>query len=282
MRNKTEIFSIPTSEVLKRFDYWITTNTTFTVNLHKAREKITFSSSINFEVDLNTSSLSIDLVNSSCFSFILISKEGLKFGEIKGRVALISRFDKLILIENFTFPKTFKRRFLLTCDTTNSQKLLVSMMNMVGNRGVTILSRRKFYSFHEVCFIPARGNNVESYVSLITGKMEDFSEEDIWRAQTILYEVFDNAIEHGSKFNENKMIKVETLISNNGLHAIVSDQGEGFELSDINLTLDQDKPTGRGIMMIKMLSDVFSVKDKGRTTSVFVARSNSQYIPFFH
>ncbi|MFN4245114.1 MAG: ATP-binding protein [Brevinematia bacterium] len=276
----TNVFSINTSDILNRFNYWITTNSKFSANLSRSKEMVNFSGAIVFGIDLNTSSIVVDLVNSRQFSMVVISKDKIFFGERKHDVLITSNFDKVIFIEDFSLSEKFIK-YVFEISNLDSQKLLEKLRDFTVDRKITVLCKRKFYSYHQVSFIPARVNNVESYLSLIFKNVVDFSEEDIWRAKVILYELFDNAIEHGSGFDENKMIKSEVMISNNGLNLTISDQGEGFDISNIDLSLDKDKTTGRGIMMVKMLSDVFCVKDKGKTTNVFISRSNSLYIPFF-
>ncbi|MEN2998950.1 MAG: ATP-binding protein [Brevinematia bacterium] len=277
--SKTSIFLIPTSNTLKKLNCWLTTTSSFHTNFCESKNSLIFSGKTKFEVDLSSSSIRIDL-NAGIFSFIVVSKGKVIFGERKRDVTFVSDFERVILIEDFKLSNEFRKKFYSISDVTDSQKLLEDLRKLVGDRGITIIFRKNFYFFHEVCFLPAKGNNVDNYLSLLLSKMTDFSEDDIWKTKTVLYEVFDNAIEHGSKFDENKMIKVETLISNNGLHIIVSDQGEGFDISGINFSLNPEKPTGRGLTMIKMLSDIFAVEDKGKTTNIFIARSNSLYIPY--
>ena len=279
--NSLNFFSLNTSDVLKKFNYWITTNSQFSVHFYKTKNLISFKGNIVFGADLLSSSIIMDLVNSKPFTWVLVSKDKVFFEKDKPDISIMSNFDKVILIENFKFSYKFKKYFLEIKDLENSQTLLEKLSEFTLGKKISIICKRKFYFFHEVIFIPARTQNIENYLSFIFKKTVDFSEDDIWRTKTILYELFDNALEHGSKFNENKIIRIETIISNNGINIIISDQGEGFNMSNIDFSLDKNKVTGRGIMMVKMLSDILLITDKGRTTNVFINRSNSQYIPFF-
>ncbi|MCS7298882.1 MAG: ATP-binding protein [Spirochaetia bacterium] len=277
---KTNVFSIPLSKVLKNMKYWITTTSDFKVTFRPSQNILVFSGSIVFDIKLDDDSIHLDLLRSKPFSFALVSKGKVYVGRSLGILDLFPNFDKLILIEDTKLSRILIKRISFISDTIKPQDLISSLTKILGPRNITVLSKRDFYYFQEVSFLRSDVKNVELYISRILDKMIDFSEEDFWRTKTVLYEVFDNSLEHGSKFSGNKVIKVETLISNNGLHVIVSDQGEGFNLSQVNISFSHDKPTGRGIMMIKTLSDMFMIKDKGRTTGVFINREKSQYIPF--
>lgn len=276
------LFLIPESRILNNMNFWITTDSSFSVNFYQTRNSLSFAGDVVFEIDLGNDYLSIDLVKSRFFSFIIFSRGKLGFGESSGNVLVFSNFDKIVIIEDLKLTKTLISKFERIPIIHDCQVFMSVLKEIVGNRKLTILSRKNFYFFHEVCFLPSRVSNIERYLNFIFEKMIDFSDEDIWKSKTILYELFDNAIEHGSKFDESKMIKIETMINNNGLSIVLSDQGEGFDISKLDLNFDKDKPTGRGIAMVKRLSDIFSVQDKGKTTYVFVSRSNSQYIPFIY
>lgn len=275
-----DIFVIPRSKVLNQLEYWITTKSEFYITFHRFQNSLSFSGNINFQICLTTSQINIDLPNSTTFSFILTSKDKIFFGQESKNVILASDFDRLILIENLRLSKKIINQIHQISEINDSQTILELFKEVYPKSKVTIVSRKRFYYLHEVCYLPARTVNIEKYIESIINKMTDFSEDDVWKTRTILYELFDNAIEHGSKFDENKIIRSEVMINNNGLYIVISDQGEGFDLSNINIDFNQENPTGRGIMMVKILSDMFWVKDRGKTIKVFLNRSNSQNIPF--
>lgn len=276
------LFLIPESRVLNRMNFWITTDTNFNVNFYETKNSLSFVGDVVFEIDLSKDYLSIDLVKSSFFSFVLFSRGSVIFGENAGNILLISDFDKIGIIQDLKLNRTIMSKIEKIPPINDCQIFMSVFKEVVGDKKLTIVSRKNFYFFHEVCFLPSRVSNIEKYLNFIFDKMVDFSDEDIWKSKTILYELFDNAVEHGSKFDESKMIKIETMINNNGLSIMLSDQGEGFDISKLDLNFDKEKTTGRGIAMVKKLSDIFSVQDRGRTTYVFVSRSNSQYIPFIY
>ncbi|MCX8028981.1 MAG: ATP-binding protein [Brevinematales bacterium] len=275
-----DIFSIPLSRVLQNMGYWITTSSRFMTTFCNTRNRLVFSGSVIFEVSMTDSSIDMDLVKSKQFSFALVSKEKIFVGNSDSRIILIPNFEKLVLIENLKLSEKVIKKLSILKENIKPQDLISKISEMFRAEKVTVISKRNFYYFRELGYLRSDIRNIELYLSRIFCNMVDFSDEDIWKAKTVLYELFDNSLEHGSKFDKNKIIKVETLISNNGLHVIVSDQGEGFNISKVDLTFNHNKTTGRGIMMIKTLSDIFSIKDSGRTAGVFISREKSQYIPF--
>lgn len=277
---RTNVFSIPLSRVLKNLKYWVTTTSDFKVTFRPSQNVLVFSGGIVFEIKLDDDSIHLDLTRSKPFSFALVSKGKVYIGRSLGNLNLLPNFDKMVLIDDTKLSRRSIKSMSFISNPMKPQDLIDLLTKILGPKGITVLSKRDFYYFQEVSFLRPDVKNVELYVSRILDKMTDFSEEDFWKTKTVLYEVFDNSLEHGSKFSTDKVIKVETLISNNGLHVIVSDQGEGFDLSQVNPSFSHDKPTGRGIMMIKTLSDMFMVKDKGRTTGIFINREKSLYVPF--
>ncbi len=81
-------------------------------------------------------------------------------------------------------------------------------------------------------------------------------------------EAFNNALYHGNKNNPTKVISVEIEISNTQFVITISDQGNGFDFEKVaDPTLPENllKETGRGIFIMKALSDECTFFDNGKS-----------------
>ncbi len=71
-------------------------------------------------------------------------------------------------------------------------------------------------------------------------------------------EAVNNAIVHGNNNNPNKNVRIESDFVDNFLKISISDEGEGFDFTNIPDPTAQEnieKINGRGIFLIKNLSD---------------------------
>ncbi len=78
----------------------------------------------------------------------------------------------------------------------------------------------------------------------------------------------NNAIVHGNKLNENKLVKFELKKESNFVYIKISDQGAGFDYNNIP---DPTKPenieniSGRGVFLMKKLADKIHFYNNGST-----------------
>ncbi len=81
-----------------------------------------------------------------------------------------------------------------------------------------------------------------------------------------LEEALNNAVRHGNRMNPAKVVEVEYDIDPHRAIIIVTDQGEGFNPSSVpDPTTDEnlEKPTGRGIMLMRAYMDQVCFNDRG-------------------
>jgi len=81
-----------------------------------------------------------------------------------------------------------------------------------------------------------------------------------------LEEALINAIRHGSKFDRGKKITVSADVGEKRTAMTIADEGEGFDPSDVpDPTADEnlEKPTGRGIMLMRAYMDEVAYNDRG-------------------
>lgn len=79
-------------------------------------------------------------------------------------------------------------------------------------------------------------------------------------------EAANNAIMHGNKLDEGKMVNINCILENDQLKVSVKDQGKGFDYSNIP---DPTSPenieniNGRGVFLMEKLSDKIEFFDNG-------------------
>ncbi len=84
---------------------------------------------------------------------------------------------------------------------------------------------------------------------------------------TSIVEAYTNAVEHGNKFNPEKTVRITFNHEQKGLSFQIKDQGNGFDINKIPdpTDLNNEGSEGRGIFMIKALSDQVEFQDNGRS-----------------
>lgn len=75
-----------------------------------------------------------------------------------------------------------------------------------------------------------------------------------------------NSIEHGNQNDRNKLVTIKITCEPSLIHVQIQDEGKGFNFSNIEnpiLTKNLKKESGRGIYIIKSLSDSLIYNEKG-------------------
>lgn len=84
-------------------------------------------------------------------------------------------------------------------------------------------------------------------------------------------EAVNNAIMHGNQNDEDKMVSIHAVRLNDKLIFTIQDQGKGFnfvDLPDPTAPENIEKPEGRGIFLMKNLSDEVLFELNGSKVSV--------------
>ncbi len=87
-----------------------------------------------------------------------------------------------------------------------------------------------------------------------------------------LTEAVNNAIRHGNKYDEGKMVEIQFKELNNGALFIVIDEGPGFndtEIEDPTKQENLEKTGGRGVFIMEKLCDELTFHDNGRMVKLF-------------
>ena len=79
-------------------------------------------------------------------------------------------------------------------------------------------------------------------------------------------EAINNAIKHGNKFDPEKRVDLAYDVGPDQTVITITDQGDGFDLGAVpDPTADEnlEKPTGRGIMLMRAYMDEVEFNDRG-------------------
>lgn len=117
--------------------------------------------------------------------------------------------------------------------------------------------------------IPSLSENIRIVESFIDNAKEKFElNDDIYgNIMIAVTESVNNAIIHGNEGNKDKNVFLTLNMEDNTIVFNVSDEGKGFDynsLPDPTAPENIDKPGGRGIFLMKALSDELSFEDDGK------------------
>jgi serine/threonine-protein kinase RsbW len=104
--------------------------------------------------------------------------------------------------------------------------------------------------------LPSQLPAAEQTVAEVTGELERraWSHHDVFGVHLALEEAVVNAIEHGNCGDPAKKVYVHCEIHPQQLIVVVRDEGPGFDVASVpDPTAEEnlDKPSGRGIMLIR-------------------------------
>lgn len=93
-----------------------------------------------------------------------------------------------------------------------------------------------------------------------------YSEASTFAIKLALQEGICNAIKHGNRFDADKTVEITFDVDCDKAVVIISDEGEGFEpggLPDPTADENLEKPTGRGIMLMRAYMDEVRFNERG-------------------
>lgn len=121
--------------------------------------------------------------------------------------------------------------------------------------------------------IPSIIENIRMIESFIDNAKERFHlEDDIYgNIMIAVTEAVNNAIKHGNVGDSHKNVLLRLILDDNLLKFIIQDEGKGFNyhnLPDPTAPENLDKPGGRGIFLMKHLSDEVEFKEGGKVVEL--------------
>lgn len=117
--------------------------------------------------------------------------------------------------------------------------------------------------------IPSLVENIRIVESFIDNVKDKFSiDDDIYgNIMVAVTESVNNAIRHGNKEDKNKNVTLAASCEENALLFTIEDEGTGFDpekLEDPTAPENLEKIGGRGIFLMKHLSDEVKFANEGR------------------
>jgi len=97
--------------------------------------------------------------------------------------------------------------------------------------------------------------------------------EKYYKILIAVSEAVNNAIIHGNKLDKHKKVKVDINANKEKIEILVEDEGTGFDvdsLADPRIPENMMKESGRGVLLIKELSDIAKFNKTENGYSVFM------------
>jgi len=123
----------------------------------------------------------------------------------------------------------------------------------------------------EISSRPESINIIEKLIDDMRSE-HDIHEDAFGNILVAVTEAVNNAIQHGNKYDPNKKVKVTYEMEEETMSFTISDQGSGFDyynLPDPTAPENIEKPTGRGVFLMKHLADQIIFSDNGKTVELF-------------
>ena len=122
--------------------------------------------------------------------------------------------------------------------------------------------------------IPSSYEHLGEVEKLIEDVCETFnvSEDYYGNILVAVTEAVNNSIQHGNKSDPSKSIRVNLEVTGKELSFKITDEGEGFDHNKIPDPTDPEnieKINGRGVFLMKNLSDRVEFDDSGRAVTLF-------------
>ncbi len=111
---------------------------------------------------------------------------------------------------------------------------------------------------------------IESFIDNAKNKL-GLNDDIYGNIMIAVTESVNNAIIHGNKSDRNKNVQISLTIKDDILKFIIEDEGEGFDyknLPDPTAPENIDKTNGRGIFLMKHLSDEVNFLQNGRVVEL--------------
>lgn len=105
----------------------------------------------------------------------------------------------------------------------------------------------------------------------------DIHEDSYGNILVAVTEAVNNAIMHGNQADPSKNVKVAYEVDGDRIVFTISDEGNGFDyynLPDPTAPENLEKPTGRGVFLMKHLADQVIFSENGRVVELYFKTHN--------
>lgn len=121
--------------------------------------------------------------------------------------------------------------------------------------------------------VPSMTENIRMIESFIDNAKDKYQlNDDIYgNIMIAVTEAVNNAIKHGNSNDKSKNVYLSLFLKDSMIKFVVKDEGAGFNfehLPDPTAPENLEKPGGRGIFLMKHLSDEVEFKENGRVVEL--------------
>jgi serine/threonine-protein kinase RsbW len=103
-------------------------------------------------------------------------------------------------------------------------------------------------------------------------KTSDFDTSDLFAIQLAVEEALVNAVRHGNQMDSRKLVHLRFIIGSKGFRIRIRDEGPGF-VPDPTDVENMERPTGRGLLMIRHYMHEVTFNAKGNTVTLVRRRT---------
>jgi serine/threonine-protein kinase RsbW len=118
---------------------------------------------------------------------------------------------------------------------------------------------------------PENINVVEKFIDDLKVK-HNLHEECYGNMLVAVTEAVNNAINHGNKANPEKLVDIKFEVEEGQFGFTISDEGHGFDYLNLPDPTDPEnieKPSGRGVFLMKHLADQIIFSENGRVVELY-------------
>ena len=137
-------------------------------------------------------------------------------------------------------------------------------------------SSTKYTNTLEIVSQPQSINIIEKVIDDLKNEFE-IHEDSYGNILVAVTEAVNNAIIHGNGLDPEKQVKVSYEVEGDRIMFTISDEGKGFDyynLPDPTAPENLEKPTGRGVFLMKHLADQVIFSDNGRVVELYFKTHN--------
>ena len=139
----------------------------------------------------------------------------------------------------------------------------------------TLMNTEKQTYTLQIVSQPESINLVEKLIDEIKTEY-NIQEECYGNMLVAVTEAVNNAIQHGNKYDPEKMVHIAYEIEPDQIAFTVTDEGQGFDYLNLPDPTDPEnieKPTGRGVFLMKHLADQIIFSEHGRVVELYFKTS---------
>ncbi len=137
------------------------------------------------------------------------------------------------------------------------------------------MNTEKFASTLKLASRPQSINTVEKLIEDLREELQ-IHEDCFGNILVAVTEAVNNAIQHGNKEAGDKNVELSYEVDGDSLMFTVRDEGSGFDyynLPDPTAPENLEKPTGRGIFLMKHLADQVIFSEDGKVVEMYFKTS---------